>query len=85
MASAPASKTSPSPLLHRGDAVSWGSSQGTIHGTVVKKVTRKTQIKGHAVSASEESPQYEVKSAKTGAHAVHKPEALSKKTASSKD
>ncbi|MES2889098.1 MAG: DUF2945 domain-containing protein [Pseudomonadota bacterium] len=84
MASTPASKASKGATLHRGDTVTWDSSQGTIEGTVVKKVTGKAQIKGHAVSASEKSPQYEVKSAKTGAHAVHKPEALKKKTTSSK-
>jgi hypothetical protein len=59
-----------------GDKVSWHSSQGEIHGEVVRKVTKNTSIKGNDVKASQDEPQYEVKSDETGAHAFHKPEAL---------
>jgi len=62
-----------------GDKVKWESSQGTIAGTVEKKLTRATQIKGHRVAASPENPEFLVKSDKTGAEAAHKPGSLKKK------
>lgn len=65
--------------LKKGDEVSWKTSQGKTEGTVVKKQTSDTTIKGHKVSASKDDPQYIVESEKTGAKAAHKPEALSKK------
>jgi uncharacterized protein YijF (DUF1287 family) len=61
-----------------GDKVSWKSSQGVVHGTVKKKLTAPTDIKGHHVAASPEHPEYLVVSDHTGAEAAHKPEALSK-------
>lgn len=64
--------------LHRGDSVEWKSTQGKVDGTVEKKVESETHIKGHKVKASEEDPQYVVKSNNTGAKAAHKPEALKK-------
>lgn len=64
--------------LKKGDSVEWKSSQGKIEGKVEKKLTEPTDIKGHHVNASEEDPQYLVKSDKTGAQAAHKPEALKK-------
>ena len=64
----------------QGDKVSWNSSQGKIDGTVVRKVTSDTHIESHQVRASEDEPQYEVKSDATGAHAIHKPDALTKRS-----
>ena len=64
--------------LKKGDAVEWSTSQGKTHGTVEKKQTTKTQIKGHTVAASKDDPQYIVRSDKTGAKAAHKPESLKK-------
>lgn len=64
--------------LKAGDKVSWQSSQGTVHGTVKKKLTAPTDIKGHHVAASPEHPEYLVVSDKTGAEAAHKAEALTK-------
>jgi hypothetical protein len=61
-----------------GDKVEWKSSQGTVHGTVKKKLTSPTRIKGHAVAASKENPEYLVASDKTGAEAAHKADALKK-------
>jgi hypothetical protein len=61
-----------------GDKVQWHSSQGTIHGTVKKKLTAPVEIKGHHVAASPENPEYLVVSDKTGAEAAHKPDALKK-------
>ena len=64
--------------LRKGDTVSWNSSQGTVHGTVVKKATSRTKIKMHSVAASKANPQYIVKSKKTGAEAAHKASGLKK-------
>ena len=61
-----------------GDEVTWNSSQGTVHGTVEKKLTEPMDIKSHHVAASQDNPEYLVKSSKTGAQAAHKPEELSK-------
>ena len=63
----------------QGDRVSWNTSQGTTHGKVVKKLTSDTKIEEHQVRASEDDPQYLVKSDKSGGEAVHKPDALKKK------
>ena len=61
-----------------GDKVQWHSSQGTVHGTIKKKLTSSTDIKGHHVAASSDHPQYLVVSDKTGAEAAHKATALKK-------
>ena len=61
-----------------GDKVQWHSSQGTVHGTIKKKLTSPTDIKGHHVAASPDNPEYLVVSDKTGAEAAHKAEALKK-------
>lgn len=61
-----------------GDKVQWESSQGTVHGTVKKKITAPTEIKGHHVAASSDNPEYLVVSDKTGAEAAHKASALKK-------
>jgi len=65
--------------FRQGDRVSWNTSQGTTHGKVVRKLTRDTKIEEHQVRASEDDPQYLVKSEKSGGEAVHKPGALKKK------
>ncbi len=62
-----------------GDKVEWETSQGKTSGTVKKKLTAPTDIKGHHVAASKDEPQYLVESEKTGAEAAHKPDALKKK------
>lgn len=61
-----------------GDKVEWESSQGTVRGTVRKKLTAPVDIKGHHVAASADNPEYLVVSDKTGAEAAHKPSALKK-------
>ena len=65
--------------LKKGDKVEWTASQGTIEGTVDRKLTKPTDIKGHHVAASTDNPEYLVKSDRTGAAAAHKPGALKKK------
>ena len=66
--------------LKKGDKVEWNTSQGKTSGTVKKKLTSPTQIKGHKVAASKDSPQFLVESDRSGDEAAHKPEALKKKT-----
>ncbi len=63
--------------FQKGDEVQWESSQGTIEGTVEKKLTEPIDIKKHHVDASKDDPQYLVKSDKTGKEAAHKPQSLS--------
>lgn len=62
----------------KGDKVEWKTSQGKTTGEVKKKLTSPTDIKGHHVAASEDNPEYLVKSDKTGKEAAHKPDALEK-------
>lgn len=64
--------------LKSGDRVKWGSSQGEITGHVTKKVTSEAKVKGHTAKATKAEPQFVVKSDKTGAKAIHKPDALKK-------
>lgn len=65
--------------LKPGDNVAWGTSQGETHGVVEKKVTAETKVKGHVAKATKDDPQFLVKSDKTGAEAVHKPDELKKR------
>ena len=44
--------------LHKGDKVSWETSQGRTQGEEVRKKTSSTQIKGHKVAASIDNPEY---------------------------
>ena len=64
--------------LEKGDHVSWKSHGGTAEGTVEKKITEDAEEAGRTVRASEDDPQYLVKSEKSGGEAVHKPGALNK-------
>ena len=64
--------------LKKGDHVSWKSHGGTAEGTVQRKITEDTEASGRTVRASEDDPQYEVKSEKSGGTAVHRPDALKK-------
>ncbi len=63
----------------KGDEVTWKSHGGEAVGEVEKKLTSDTAAAGRTVRASDEEPQYLVKSEKSGGEAVHKPEALEKK------
>jgi hypothetical protein len=64
--------------LKPGDAVSWKSHGGEAQGKVVKKLTARTEIKGHAVAASRENPEFLVET-DAGKRAAHKPDALTRK------
>jgi hypothetical protein len=62
--------------LHKGDKVTWSSHGNEVHGTVEEKITKRTEAAGRTVDASEDDPQYKVRSDKTGRDAVHEPGAL---------
>ena len=60
----------------KGDRVEWQSHGSTAVGTVERRITEETEAGGRKVKASNDEPQYLVKSEKSGGTAVHKPEAL---------
>jgi hypothetical protein len=62
--------------ITEGDKVVWKSHGQNVKGTVEEKITDDTEAAGRQVRASEDDPQYRVTSDKTGADAVHKPDAL---------
>jgi len=64
----------------KGDRVEWQSHGSTAVGTVERKITSDTEAAGRTVRASKDEPQYLVRSEKSGGTAVHKPEALTKKS-----
>jgi hypothetical protein len=64
--------------LKRGDKVEWNTSQGPTTGTVVRRVTATAHVQGHEAKASPAHPEVEVRSDKSGAHAVHLAGALRK-------
>ena len=64
--------------LKKGDKVEWQTSQGTTGGTVKKKLTSPTKIKGHKVAASKENPEYLVETDESKKEAAHKAESLKK-------
>jgi hypothetical protein len=64
--------------LHKGDRVTWRSHGSTTEGEVIEEITEDTTAAGRTVRASQEDPQYRVRSDKTGKDAVHKPGALRK-------
>jgi len=64
--------------LKKGDEVSWRTSQGKTSGTIKKKLTSPTRIKGHQVAASKDDPEFLVVSGKSGKEAAHKANALEK-------
>ncbi len=66
--------------LKAGDKVEWNSSGGHSTGTVVKKETGTAKAGGHTAKASKDNPEYRVKSDKSGKEAIHKPDALKKKS-----
>ncbi|WP_292981638.1 DUF2945 domain-containing protein [Mycobacterium sp.] len=63
----------------KGDKVAWESHGHTVTGTIEEKITRDTTAAGRKVRASTDEPQYRVISDKTGADAVHKPDALKRR------
>jgi hypothetical protein len=61
-----------------GDRVTWNSDAGRVSGTILKVHTRNVDFKGYTRHASDDDPQYEIKSSKTEHIAMHKASALRK-------
>lgn len=65
-------------MLRKGDKVLWKTQNGETHGVVTKIYRKDFVFMDKQRRASEEQPQYEVMSEKTGKSAVHKESALKK-------
>lgn len=59
-----------------GDHVGWNSEAGRVSGTIIVVHTEDFVYKGYVHHASEDEPQYEIKSDKTDHIAAHKGSAL---------
>lgn len=59
-----------------GDHVSWNSEAGRVSGAIIAIHTRDFDYKGHTHRASNDDPQYEIKSDKSDHVAAHKGRAL---------
>lgn len=55
-----------------GDHVSWNSEAGRVSGRIVRVHTSDVSYKGYIHHASEDDPQYEIKSDKSEHIALHK-------------
>jgi hypothetical protein len=64
--------------LKVGDHVTWNSEAGHVSGEIIKVHTRDVDYKGYTHHASEDDPQYEIKSSRTDHIAMHKGPALKK-------
>jgi hypothetical protein len=59
-----------------GDRVTWNSEAGQVTGRIIAIHTREVDYKGYIHHATENEPQYEIKSDKTDHIAMHKGSAL---------
>lgn len=66
--------------FNTGDEVSRNSEAGRVSGTIVKIHTKDFDYKGYTHHATEDNPQYEIKSNKSNHIAAHKGAALTKIT-----
>ena len=64
--------------FHVGDHVSWNSEAGYVSGRIIRIHTQNVEYKGYTHHASQDDPQYEIKSDKTDHIAMHKGSALRK-------
>jgi hypothetical protein len=64
--------------LKIGDHVSWNSEAGRVTGTIVKVHTKDFDYKGYTHHATEDDPQFEIKSDKSDHIAAHKGKALTR-------
>ena len=61
-----------------GDHVTWNSEAGHVRGKIIKVHTRSVAYKGYTRHATEDEPQYEIRSDKSDHIAMHKGSALQK-------
>ncbi len=62
-----------------GDKVSWNTSQGETHGTIVERKTREFTFDDQLFKASEDEPYAIIESDKSGKKAAHKESSLTRK------
>ena len=62
-----------------GDQVTWNSEAGPVSGRIIKIHKNDIDYKGYTHHATEDDPQFEIKSDKTEHVAMHKGSALKKK------
>ncbi len=60
----------------RGDHVEWNSEAGRVRGVIIRKITSDVRVEGYVHHASEDEPQYFIKSDTTEHVAIHKGETL---------
>jgi Hypervirulence associated proteins TUDOR domain len=61
-----------------GDHVTWNSEAGHVSGKIIKVHKKDVQYKGYTHHASEDEPQFEIKSDRSDHVAMHKGSALKK-------
>ena len=61
-----------------GDHVSWNSEAGRVSGRIIKVHTKNVNYKGYVHHATDEAPQYAIKSDKSSHVALHKGPALTR-------
>lgn len=71
-------KTIMKPKFKAGDHVSWNSEAGHVSGIIIKVHKSNFSYKGYTHHATNDDPQYEIKSDKTDHIAAHKGSALKK-------
>lgn len=62
--------------MHKGQKVSWNTSQGTTHGVIRERYTEDLEFEGQTFRASRDDPVCIVESDATGARAAHHETAL---------
>ena len=62
----------------KGDHVTWNSEAGHVSGTITTVHTSDFEYKGRTRHASQDEPQYEIESDRTGHMAMHQGSALKK-------
>lgn len=65
-------------MFKKGDKVKWKFQYGETYGHIINIHTKDFIFMNRQRRASEDNPQYEVMSEKTGKTAVHKPSSLKK-------
>lgn len=61
-----------------GDHVSWNSEAGRVSGTIIRVHHKDFVYKGHQRRASQDDPQYEIRSDRTDHVAAHKGDVLTR-------
>ncbi len=66
--------------VSKGDTVSWNTSQGKTHGTVVDTHRKPFTFDGQKFNASDDEPYVVIESDKSGKKAAHKISSVTKKS-----